>query len=133
VLAPDELLAGFHIPGTWRHAGGHYIKHTWRNALDIQMVGAAVTLTIDPQTRICRDARIALGTAAPTPMRVHTAEDALVGQPVDERLAYVVGDLAVIEARPRTSNRATSEYRRAMIPVLVRRAIIEAMRYAEAR
>jgi carbon-monoxide dehydrogenase medium subunit len=125
-LLPCEIVLGFHIPATWRGAGAAYIKHTWRNALDIQMVGAAAVVQLDPCTRACTAAHLALGVAGPIPMRAIAAEAALVGQPIDATTAREVGRIAAGEARPRTSHRATAEYRRQVLEVLVQRAILEA-------
>ncbi len=130
-LAHDELLLGFFLPGTFARAGGAYHKHAWREALDIQMCGAAVVLSADSDGRTCRDARIALGTSGPTPMRADKAEKALVGARIDEEVAGEIGRVAATEARPRTSYRATEAYRRDMIEVLVKQAVLDAL--AEAK
>jgi len=126
-LLPGEIVLGFHIPAAWRGAGAAYIKHTWRNALDIQMVGAATVVRLEAGTRTCAAAHIALGVAGPTPMRALAAESALTGRPVDVATAREVGRIAAGEARPRTSYRATAEYRRQVLAVLVQRAILEAV------
>ena len=126
-LAPDELLLGLRIPATWRGAGGAYHKHTWRGALDIQMCGAAVVLKVDPGTKTCVDARIVLGTAAPTPFRACEAEELLRSARFGEALAEQVGEVACRECSPRTSYRSTETYRREVLSVLVRRAILDAL------
>jgi CO/xanthine dehydrogenase FAD-binding subunit len=127
VLARNELLLGFVLPDRLAGAGGSYHKHSWREALDIQMCGAAVVLTADPGDCRCLEARIALGTAGPVPRRADAAEAALKGAVVNEELASELGRIAAAEARPRTSARATEEYRREMIEVLVKRAILDAL------
>jgi CO/xanthine dehydrogenase FAD-binding subunit len=126
-LAPDELLLGLRIPATWRGAGGAYHRHAWRGALDIQMCGAAVVLKADPETKTCVDARIVLGTAAPTPFRACQAEELLHSASLSAALAEQVGEVACRECSPRTSYRSTETYRREVLRVLVRRAILEAL------
>jgi carbon-monoxide dehydrogenase medium subunit len=125
-LTSDELLVGLSIPATWRGAGSAYHKHAWRDALDIQMCGAAVALRAEPGGR-CVESRIALGTAAPTPVRACQAEEALHGQLIDEDLAQYIGAVAAAEARPRTSYRSTEDYRREMLEILVQRALLDAL------
>ncbi len=130
-LEPDELLLGLSLPGAFAGAGGAYHKHAWREALDIQMCGAAVVLTANPEDNTCLRARVALGTSGPTPMRVGEAEKALAGACVTEEVADEIGRLAADEARPRTSHRATQGYRRDMIEVLVKRAVLDALAAAK--
>jgi carbon-monoxide dehydrogenase medium subunit len=71
-----------------------------------------------------RQARLALGPAGPVPLRAEAAEAWLVGQALDDAALEHVTELVWSEARLRTSaHRATAEYRREMVAVLVRRAL----------
>ncbi len=75
--------------------------------------------------------RIALGPAGPLPMRARQAEDHLRGKPIDDDSLRRVAGMILAEIQLRTSKyRATVEYRRELIDVLVRRALPLAERRA---
>ena len=95
--------------------------------MEIAMIGVAALLTVEPEENRCIDAKLALATAAPTPIRAKEAEKALTGKTVDTDIIEASAQMACKEASPRTSWRTTEEYRRDLIPVLVRRAIQTAL------
>jgi CO/xanthine dehydrogenase FAD-binding subunit len=99
-----------------------------RNAMELALVGVAVQLHLDASLKICEGARIALGAVAPTPIQACEAEAILVGRKIDETLAGEAGKAAANICRPRSNSiRASVEYRRSMVEVLTRRAILEAL------
>jgi carbon-monoxide dehydrogenase medium subunit len=67
-----------------------------------------------------------LGAVAPTPVRAKRAEAALEGQTLSEALAERVGAIAADESRPISDVRSTAEYRRAMVGVMTKRALLNA-------
>jgi carbon-monoxide dehydrogenase medium subunit len=73
-------------------------------------------------------ARVAITAVNPAPMLVAAAEHALVGKQVDEYTATVVGELAAKTAKPLTTSALTPEYRREIIRVYAKRAILAANR-----
>lgn len=73
------------------------------------------------------DIRIALGGAGPIPLRARGAEEFLRNRPANPENIKEAGRLAGAESNPRTSSRATREYRLSIIPVLVERTIISAL------
>ena len=95
--------------------------------MEIAMIGVAALLTVDPDGSQCMDAKLALATAAPTPIRAKEAEKMLTGKKLDPAIIEEAAKMASKEASPRTSWRTTEEYRRDLIPVLVRRAIQTAL------
>jgi carbon-monoxide dehydrogenase medium subunit len=62
----------------------------------------------------------------PAPVLVPKASEMLTGKLVDEALAETVGDLAARTAKPLTTSALTPEYRREMIRVFTKRAILAA-------
>lgn len=95
--------------------------------MEITMMGAAALLSLDPGEGRCTEARLALATAAPTPIRVKEAEKVLSGNKLDQDLIASAASTALAECSPRSSWRTTEEYRRELIPVLVKRAIHRAL------
>lgn len=121
ILAPGEIVAEFIIPQPQPHSGGAYWKHTRRKALQLPLIGIGVTLSFKDDLLTCTDAKIALGVAAPTPMRAKEAERILIGHTIDNALLKQAGEVAVKESRVRDSIRCAAWYRRDMIKVYVKR------------
>lgn len=122
VIKPNEILTRFLIAQLPPNSGSAYIKHTRRGAMDLPLLGVAVVVTLDAQGKAIKECRIALGVAAPTPIRASGAEEFLQGRPFRVDILRKAGEIASFEARPRTSMRTTAEYRREMIKVLIPRA-----------
>jgi carbon-monoxide dehydrogenase medium subunit len=91
---------------------------------DIAVVNAAAGVVVSADCR-CRWARIAIGAAAPTPLRARRAEALLVGRPFDREAVAAAAAQAAAETRPVSDLRATADYRREMSRVLVGRALDE--------
>lgn len=128
VLNPDEILSHVSIPNPPENTGGAYFKLMRRNAMDLALVGVAASLRLDGGKRVCKEARIALGAVAPTPIRALRAEEVLLNKETDEHLAMEAGEVAAEEARPISDIRASKEYRTEMVRVLTKRAVMEALK-----
>ena len=123
LLGNGELLIRLEIPPMKPNSAGEYIKFGKRKAMEIAMIGVAALITLDPASHTCKEARLGLATAAPTPIRAKEAEGVLTGKKLDDELIESAAVTASREASPRTSWRSTEEYRRELIRVLTRRAI----------
>ena len=123
VLGRDELLTEILVPPLGLSAGAAYIKHSPRRAMDLAVVGVAVVVALD--CAICRDARIVLGAVAPIPLRARLAEQVLIGYQVTPALAEEAGRLAADEAQPISDVRGSAGYRRAMVALLTKRAVLQ--------
>ncbi|MBF0474891.1 MAG: xanthine dehydrogenase family protein subunit M, partial [Deltaproteobacteria bacterium] len=75
-------------------------------------------------------ARIVLGAVGPVPLRAPSAEKALIGEKPSEALLAKAGEAAALDSRPIDDYRGSAEYRRAMVDVLTRRALNEAVKAA---
>ncbi len=124
VLAHQELVVEVQVPEPPANSGMVYIKHGLRGAMDLSIISVAVLLTLGKGN--CREARICLGTVAETPMRAVKAEAVLRGKPFQASLVAEAGETAAQECHPRSSNRASAEYRIEMVKVLVQRALNQA-------
>jgi carbon-monoxide dehydrogenase medium subunit len=131
VLNPDEILSHLSIPSPPENSGGAYLKLMRRNAMDLALVGVAACLALDGGKRVCKEARIALGAVAPTPMRALGAEELLLNQEPDEHLAMEAGKIAAEQAHPISDIRASKEYRTEMVRVLTKRAVMAALKRAK--
>ncbi|VBB06676.1 Hypothetical protein LUCI_1912 [Lucifera butyrica] len=121
-LGREEILTAFLIaPEDYRGFGGHYIKYAMRNAMDIATLGCAVLCKKGAGNTVA-DFRLALSVAAPTPLRCIETEAAVKGKIYNDELVERVGQIAVTEVNPRTSWRASREYRLHLVTELSRRA-----------
>jgi CO/xanthine dehydrogenase FAD-binding subunit len=127
-LHKGEIITGVEIP-LRQGMGSAYTKLGTRQAMDIAIASAAVMLKLD--RGIIQEARIALGGAGPTPLRAASAETYLRGRPVSPENITQTGKLAADDSNPRTSSRASREYRLSVIPVLVERSISSALKRQE--
>lgn len=124
-LRPGEILAEVLVPPPPPRSGGDYQRRT-RTAMDIAVVGLAAALTLDGGAA-CREARIALASVAPTPLRAKAAEAVLRGREVTPDRIAEAARAAAAEARPIDDVRATAAYRRNIVEVLTRRALANAL------
>jgi len=129
VLKPDEIVTEIIVPSPAPQTGGAFFKLV-RTASDIAKVNVAVNLTLANGT--CREARVALGSVAPTVFRATRVEKALNGQRLEPKVVEKAAQLAAQQAKPITDLRSTVDYRREMVRVLVRRAVEKAMTRAGA-
>ena len=131
---PGELLIAVVLPplqGSGR-AGSAYVRLEYRQAMEIAIVGAAAVVRLDDRDR-CIDARVALTAVAPTCVRATETEEMLRGKVLDSELLKHAADAAAASARPIDDVRASADYRSAMVPVLVRRALTTALDRAQRR
>jgi carbon-monoxide dehydrogenase medium subunit len=73
--------------------------------------------------KVCRDATLALGAVAPTPVVATEASDVLAGQELTEEILAEAGERAASAAMPIDDIRATKEYRLELLKVLTRRVL----------
>ena len=99
--------------------------------MDLSILGVAALLSFEEDGLTCKKARVALGVAAPTPMRAGQAEAFLEGKKIDATTLEEAGKIASQEATPRTTIRGSEWYRREIIGVLVRRVGLTCMERAK--
>ncbi len=128
--APDELVIGVILPPLPANTGSAYLRLEYRQTMEIAVVGAAALLSLAENGSIA-DARLAITAAAPVCLRVEPAEQALRGaEPTAEAFATAAGHAAAA-ASPIDDVRASADYRRAMLSVIARRALEQALQRAK--
>jgi carbon-monoxide dehydrogenase medium subunit len=97
--------------------------------MEIAVVGAAALVTLGDGTgeESIVAARIALTAVAPTIVRAPAAEAALVGTRPGRDACQAAGAAAAAAASPIDDVRASADYRRAMIEVVVARTVAAAI------
>jgi 4-hydroxybenzoyl-CoA reductase subunit beta len=123
-LQANELLTRVFLPNSSANFHGVYRKLRIRGSIDYPLAGVAIAL--QRSDGHVSDARVAITAVNPAPMMVKGASQALEGKLVDEALAESIGELAARTAKPLTTSALTPEYRREMIRVFTKRAVLAA-------
>jgi carbon-monoxide dehydrogenase medium subunit len=130
VLQPGELLVSLKIPPPEPGFGAAYLRFIPRNEMDIAIVGAGAALVLDADGWM-KDARIALGAVAPTPLFVKEAGEILNGKAPTLPNLEKAAQIAVQAAQPIRDMRGGIEQRKHLSGVLTRRALEIALERAK--
>lgn len=123
-LAKNEIVTRVHLPesaGGWR---GSYQKLRVRGSIDYPLAGVAVALKMN-SGRV-EDARVAITAVNPAPHLLKDVDAHLIGVAPTEEVAERIGELAARTAKPLTTSVLTPEYRREMVRVFAKRAVMQA-------
>jgi 4-hydroxybenzoyl-CoA reductase subunit beta len=123
-LQPNELVTRVFLPRSSSGYRGVYRKLRVRGSIDYPLAGVAVVL-IRCNGHVA-DARIGITAVNPAPLLVTGVSELLAGKTVDEALAEAAGDLAAKVSKPLTTSALTPGYRREMIRVFTKRAVLAA-------
>lgn len=120
-LAPGELVSEILVPPAPAGQKGVYFKLSPRARMDLAVVGVAVVGSVAGGK--VSDVRIGLGAVAPTPIRASQAEAGLDGKELTDQARQEAAKAAAAQAKPIDDHRASADYRRLMVEVLVRRGL----------
>jgi len=120
-LEPGEMVMSVQLPVPHEATRSFYYKLAVRKAMDLAMVGIAVTVA--PRNGGFDQARIALGAVAPTALRVPEAEALVTGRSLSDEVIEQAAQKAIEAAQPISDQRASATYRREMVGALTRRAL----------
>lgn len=124
----EEVLTAIKIKKeAYEGYGGHYIKYGKRNAMEIATLGCAATVKLSPDKEQVEELHLAYGVAAPTPIRCFETEKRAKGMKLSQELLETVGKGALEEVNPRSSWRASKEFRLQLVEELGRRALKQAV------
>ena len=123
-LQPNELVTRVVIPASSAGYAGVYRKLRIRGSIDYPLAGVAVVMK--RSNGHVDDARIGITAVNPAPLLIKGATELMRGQVLNEALAETAGDLAAKTAKPLTTSVLTPEYRREMIRVFTKRAVLAA-------
>lgn len=109
---------------------GDYFKYGMRNAMEIATMGCSVNVKLNTTKDALEDVRIAYGVAGPVPMRCPATEAALKGMRLTDEIYEVAAKTVLTEVNPRTSWRATKEFRIQIIKEMCKRTLKKSIEYA---
>ena len=124
VLAPDELLVEVRVPASAATLRQGFHKLRTRAAIDFPALNLAVALQVEQGT--LRSVRLCVSALAARPALVKGLDD-LVGKPADQKLAVELGRRAHKQCKPLTNIGVDPDWRRDVLPVLVRRTTMRAL------
>ena len=123
VLEPTEIVTEVRVPDPGPRSGGAYLKLE-RKVGDFATVAVGVQLSLD-DGKVSR-AGIALTGVGPTNVQATEAEQALVGNELDDETIRAAAELAAKAAEPQSDHRGSVEYKRNVVRVFVERALRKA-------
>lgn len=119
-----ELVTRVFLPSSSANLSGAYRKLRIRGSIDYPLAGIAVALK--RTNGHVTQAQVGITAVNPAPVLVKGVPELVAGKVIDEDLAEAVGDLAARTAKPLTTSALTPEYRREMIRVFTKRAVLAA-------
>jgi carbon-monoxide dehydrogenase medium subunit len=115
----DEIIVEVLVPPSPAKTATKYQKFNLLDS-DMGLIGVAVSVTLNGGG-VCKDARVVLGSAAPTVIRSSEAEKTLIGARLDDAVFEKAGEAAASECSPVSDIHASEEYRRHLVRVLTKR------------
>jgi aerobic carbon-monoxide dehydrogenase medium subunit len=129
-LEPGELLVEIALPPLRPRTGTAFLEVARRHG-DYALVGVAALVTLDATGR-CQAACIALLSVGDGPVLAVEAGKTLVGQQRSDELLRAAADAAAKrDVDPPSDIHASATYRRHLVAVLTRRALVRAFERAE--
>jgi 4-hydroxybenzoyl-CoA reductase subunit beta len=122
-LGSGEIVTRVFLPRSASGWRGAYRKLRVRGSIDYPLAGVAVALRM--RDGVVEQAHAAITALNPAPLLVPGIEQHLAGKELTAELAETAGTLVANTARPLTTSALTPEYRREMVRVLTKRALVE--------
>ncbi|MEW6745523.1 MAG: FAD binding domain-containing protein [Planctomycetota bacterium] len=101
-IGPQEIITAVVIPAAALGLRTAYLEVRERRSFDWALVSASVALRMEG--KVCREARIVLGSVAPLPWRAHAAEEKVRGKALTLEVAEAAADAALADAKPLADN-----------------------------
>ncbi|HEY0850018.1 MAG TPA: xanthine dehydrogenase family protein subunit M [Bradyrhizobium sp.] len=118
---PDELLTAVEIDAPPSGFISRFFKFGTRPALDISTISIGLGGVSDGKR--LRNARVAIGAVAPTPIRAPQVEEALEGKLLDSATIAAAAAAAGRDIRPISDLRASDWYRRELVHNMLERML----------
>jgi len=133
MIEKGEIMTKVIIPVPGNGVGIRFEKFGLRDAAAISVASAAVMIKTDGDK--CLNALVVVGAVAPVPKISGKAEEKLIGTNINDLINNTsvleqTGKAAVEDSLPIDDIRGTANYRRRLIAVLIKRAVIKAAQRA---
>jgi len=124
-LHSNEVLTEIRVPAPVQGSGGAYVKLE-RKVGDYAIAAVAAYITLDNNGNVSY-AGIGLTNVGQVPIKARTAEQSLLGKPLNDASIHQAADLAAAAAQPTSDTRGPAEYKRGMVRTLTVRALRKAL------
>jgi carbon-monoxide dehydrogenase medium subunit len=121
VLEKADIVVAIDVPSPVPGTGDASLRQGGRVSLSLPMASVAAVVVMDG--KVCREAAVALGAVAPTPIMATAAGEAVAGKELTDESLAEAGERAAEAARPIDDIRATKKYRLELVKVLTRRVL----------
>ncbi|EHI97730.1 Carbon-monoxide dehydrogenase (acceptor) [Clostridium sp. DL-VIII] len=122
VLKSGEFILSFSFSMQQPGQGSAFEKLGKRKALAISIINIASFISVDAD-KIITQARIAMGSVAPTPIRITEIESILVGKKFTDKIIIEAAQVAADNIKPIDDVRSEAEYRKKMASILTQRTL----------
>jgi len=119
-LGKGDIVEAITLPKRTARSGDAYLRMTPRTEMDIAIVSAGVSLTLE--RGVIKSARVSLGAVAPTALLVAKAARAIVGTKLDDAALEKLAAACSAACNPIDDKRGTIAYRTKVAGVLAKRA-----------
>ena len=126
-LEADEFVKMITVAALPKTHGSAFVKLGRRNALAISRISMAAVVGYAAENNIVTDCRIAAGSVAQNPIRLHGAEEVLMGANLTSEAVEECVSAAFTKLAATLGKRASAVYKKKAGPVLVRRALDQAI------
>ena len=123
----EQIITHFRFKPTAETGSTSLQRLARRKAFTLPTLLVAVSIQLDKGKQFFEEVRIAVGPVARTPWLAREAMDSLQGSRVSHEAVEKAGAGAKLAAHPRDSLRGGAEYRKEMVEVLTKRAILECL------
>ena len=120
ILAPREILTDILLEPPEQNTYTIFLKKG-RTKMDLAIASVAALIRVEGNR--CSRARIAVGSVAPTPVRLFEVESLLEGSALSPEILAKTQNLTTKSVAPITDVRSTADYRRHLVGILVKRAL----------
>jgi CO/xanthine dehydrogenase FAD-binding subunit len=129
-LTKGEFIVSFLLPARAKNSSDAYLRFIPRTEMDIAVVGAGVSLSLDGKGTITA-ARVSLGAVAARVLLVPAAAQAIIGSTLDRPAQDRLEAAARAACQPIDDKRGTVEFRTQVAGVLARRTALIALERAK--
>jgi len=126
-LATSEIIQEIAFPALNARTGSAFAKLGRRNALAISRVSVAAIVGYAEEDDVIIDFRIAVGSVAPSPFRVRSAERTMLNCSINNDKRCNCVEAAMEEISVTLGQRASAIYKKKAAPTIIRNAIDEAI------
>jgi CO/xanthine dehydrogenase FAD-binding subunit len=124
-MGRDELVVAVTVPAPSPRLRASFQKLRSRSSIDFPLANLAAAAELDGDGTV-RSLRMVVSAMASYPRRVGRVEEAAVGNRLTTSVIDAVASQAFRQCHPLENITVDADWRRAMVPVLVRRALKEA-------